>query len=169
MSAPGHRIRHAEHISYGLLAVNSADVITKLLQSKSLSQRDYDALSQAAEFISNIADGADLVTRANYNGHSSTASMKALDVAIGPLEQLQGLAQDQKAIADTLRTIANKLSAIATSKQTFTTKDRPTFERLNVFFERLNNSLMKEMMRGRQRLSAPSLSRKTHRNSLITN
>ncbi|MFV2058294.1 MAG: hypothetical protein ACC707_17650 [Thiohalomonadales bacterium] len=154
MSAPSHRIRQAEHISYGLLAINAIDALEKLIQKNELTDSDYTALSKASVFLVDIANGADLVTKASYHGHNSLASMNALDVAIGPLEQLQDLVQDKKEIASILRQLADKLQTIAESKQPIMGNDEHRLLSLNKFFEGLNNSLVREMTRSRQKLGS---------------
>lgn len=152
MSAPSHRIRQAEHISYGFLAVNSIEALERLLGGDAMRDTDTKALQKASEFITDIADGAELVTKGSYPGHNSTASMKALDVAIGPLEQLQDLAQDKKVVAEKLRSIASKLDSIIERGGKMPDNDQAFFESLIRFFQSVNKSLMREMTRNRQKI-----------------
>ena len=160
MSAPSQHLRQAEHISYGLLAANSVDALNKLIHEANLTQRDQENLQKAAIFLSDIADGADLITNATYRGHNSLASVKAFDVAIGPLEKLQNLAQDEK-VVDILRYLSD-LVQNAIQDRELAQRNRDSYKGLTDFFSTLNQSLMREMVRGRQALRRTKLVKRHH-------
>jgi len=164
MSAPSQRIKQAEHIGYGLLAINAIEAINVLLDNSELTNSDIDALSKAEEFLRDIADGEELVTKATFHGRNSTASLKALDISIGePLKELKKIAQDEKKFAEALRKLAEALNATINQGVIAQQADRVSLQLLVSFFELLNQSLMSVMTRSRQRLrSSNQLSNKYH-------
>ncbi|MEW8027247.1 MAG: hypothetical protein AB2766_00085 [Candidatus Thiodiazotropha endolucinida] len=154
MSAPSHRTKQAEQISYGLLAINAIEAINALLNNDELTSSDTDALKRAEEFLLDIADGEELITKATFHGRNSKASLKALDIVIGePLKELKKIAQDEKKFAENLRILAGILSKAIEHSKAVDDNEKTALKVLTTFFELLDESLMSVMTRSRQRLN----------------
>lgn len=156
MSAPNQHHKEADLIKFGLLATRTVGAINKLLAGDSLSPEENDILGRASEFLLDIANGAELVSKGHYQGHNSVTSMRALDYALGPLERLRDFVAD-KEIADVFQQMSDVLRQVISVK--LENKDGELIKQIAKFFEALNDSLLDAV----DRHSPPVGSTKTDR------
>lgn len=149
MSAPSRRSRESEYIKYGMLAVRSLEAINKPLDDKEITPEEEGVLNKASDFLNEIANGADLVSTGHYQGHNSTASMKALDFAMGPLEHLRDAVED-KEVASFFRQMADAIQAV--SRNQLTDENRESLKNAAMFFQVLNDSLLESISSGKPRV-----------------
>jgi len=151
MSAPNHYIRDAEHINYGFLSVRAVEVFKKLKNKQTLSAEDNDILNRVVTFLSQIADGAELISAGSYQGCNAMASMDALNLAMGPLERLQDLIED-KDISAFFRQLFKDVQLLVSAKSKISTKNQKLLDTVIMFFEALSLSLLETIGSGKPRL-----------------
>ncbi len=138
MSAPNHHMREADMVKFGLLASRAIEATEKLTKGSALSDEERDIVKRASDFLQEVANGAELVSKGLYRGHNSMDSMRALDYAMGPLEQLREFVADQE-IADVFRQMSETLRENEIKLQQ---KDFNVIKQIEKFFEALNDSLI---------------------------
>lgn len=148
MTTRHQRLRNAEHINYGFLAVKSAESLEKFLKDSPLTPEDLKVLEKSKDFFHELSEGVELVSTGTYSGGNSIASMQALDFAIGPLEVLQDALQDKK-LSDLASAIENKIDLVIKNRKPTTKSEREVYSNLVQFFHALNESLLEDLSRSR--------------------
>jgi hypothetical protein len=112
----------SDYLNYGFVSLHASDAIQSLMEGKPLSSRNRESLSDARHFLETVANGVDLVTSGEAQGHDLDAvdSVGALGIAIDPLERIQktlaspGAAGLIRSLAEALETCANQVADVST-------------------------------------------------------
>jgi hypothetical protein len=143
MSRPSDDILEIECINFGFLSVKAGLVINKILNHSDLSEDEKLVLKRAQDFLLSVSQGAELVQTGVYQHNSNPGdSIKALNLAIDPLEKLQKIVQDVS-IADYFKTMANSVEMFVTNPPAAVNQEnRNLLENTEQFFEGLHKSLI---------------------------
>ncbi len=88
MGAPGIQMQQAESLELGFLAARAAEAIQRKLVGEPLRSTDTEALQNAQKFLTDVVQGASLVSGAEFAGHSAHV-VSALRYATHPVSNLQ--------------------------------------------------------------------------------
>lgn len=124
MSATHHYAKDAEELQYGFLAARAKEAIAKSLTADQLTEYDHEILTEAAEFLSSISEGAKFVDTKELHGHRASESLAALTLALNPLSTLQKLvASENQGVVEFFRDLASSIR-LAASNQPVTEDDK---------------------------------------------
>lgn len=111
MSAPNLILREADQLRYGVLSIKAAGALRSLLERQRLDGDEREILRQAAEFLTEVADGVRIASTGTFrHGARPSRSMAALDFADIPIDLLpveQDRAQFFAEMADAVLSAAN--------------------------------------------------------------
>lgn len=150
MTTRHQRLRNAEHINYGFLAVKSAESLGKFLNETPLTPEDLKVLKKSKDFFRELSEGVELVHTGTYSGGNSIASMQALDFAIGPLETLQDALEDEE-LSELASSIEEKIDRVIKNQKPVAKSEREVYFSLVQFFHALNESLLEDLSRSHTR------------------
>ena len=158
MSAPKLAMRDVNEISQGFLAERAALVLDQALKNKTLTADDLAVLRRAAAFLNEIADGGlNTATGQFTEGVRPSASIAALEVALGPLETLKQLVRnDQDQIAPVFRRLATAVSSATSGR--VRNPERDSIVEAHHFFDEMSGWLANEI-HNRKRSMARARSR----------
>jgi hypothetical protein len=145
MSAPKRALRDAEGIRVGFLAARASSALTKVLQQADLTADESADLAKATLFLTDIADGVRLTSRGDTTESvRPSRSIAALDVALGPLDQLREFV---KAEHQELEPMFRRFSdaVLAAQARIDIEKQLKSITEAQVFFEGLSGWLANEI------------------------
>lgn len=143
MSRPSDDILEIECINFGFLSVKAGLVINKILNKTDLSEDEKLVLKRAQNFLISVSQGAELVQTGVYQHNSNPSdSIKALNLAIDPLEKLQKIVQDVS-VAEYFKTMAHSVEVYTNnSPADVNAEDRNLLKNTEQFFNGLHKSLI---------------------------
>lgn len=110
MSAPSQELQKAKLLDYAFLAAKAERASAAMISSTPLSIEDRSVLTEASNFMRQVATGAQVLATGNYQVGNFTRAMEALEVAINPLEELSAAMNDRD-ISSVLSEAANLVSS----------------------------------------------------------
>jgi hypothetical protein len=140
MSAPRRAARDAGDLGYSFLAVRAARTLPVVGQ-RQLAADERAVLTKAADFLSDISNGALITGGGVLEGVRPSRSIAALNVAFGPLEQLRRITQDDKEIA----TVFGRLSQAVRAAANAQLAEAQDIETAQSFFSGLSDWLSTEL------------------------
>lgn len=138
MSAPGIQMQQAESLELGFLAARAAEAIQRKLNGEPLRSTDTEALQNAHQFLTDVIQGASLVSGAEFAGHSAQV-VSALRYATHPVSSLQAAISSNEEFSNFFAQLADAIIAPDVQEDTLSSAHR--------FFELLVGSLRNAMSR----------------------
>lgn len=150
MSYPKQVLRDAEELSVSFLSSKTSAVLDHALGNTALSAPERQTLGDAATFLDQIADGAQIATTATVReGVSPSRSIAALDMALGPMAALKNIVRQDEQLDAFFGSLA---TAVRTLGQTGAIADAEQIRTAKTFFEALRTWLADELSASRAKI-----------------
>lgn len=155
MSAPNLELKQTDHLALGFMANGAGNALESYLGGATeLPEYEAESLRDAAVFLCDVASGADfLASGRTAKGFNASRSLEAFDYAMGPLEALRGMLEDNN-VAGFFREMARVVNTAAGG--TLQPNEEEKLQKAAAFFRALHGWVMTQINRERPILGSPS-------------
>lgn len=156
MSAPSTVFKEASDLNFGFLSVKASNALSAVLDHQPLSDDERQDLHRAAEFLEDVADGALVAIEGTFRqGARDDRSMDALSYALGPIDTLKELAQEENVSV----LFANMSKAVHCAAEAPTQAQTEDMKVAISFFDALYKLIVRDLQAERPMLGAGSSTR----------
>jgi hypothetical protein len=141
MSAPLNLLRNAEEIGVGFLSSKASSALEKVLTDEEITHEERSALKEAARFLRETSQGASIASGSIIQGVSPSRSIAAFDLALGPIDTLKVISQ-QDALGDFFLALADAVEGLVTTQTA--TQSKENLRKAKIFFEALCHWVLAE-------------------------
>jgi hypothetical protein len=153
MSFPKQILRNAEELSVSFLSAQTSSVLSNALRKLELSRSEKHTLDDAAVFLEQIADGAQIANTATVrSGSSPSLSIAAFDIALGPIATLKNIVRQDEELDAFFGNLASAVRGLGQAGHVGAEADEGRIKVAQTFFESLRSWLANELSCNRPKI-----------------